>query len=213
MRHLISAITRRVFPPTETLEGYDEPDLVEVIFQKTMAYDPDGDWGEMGGVSSVLGFGGGCGQHYKLAGRQSADVHWAVVETSAMLARARELATEKLQFFTDISDAQKWLGAIDVMHSNSVLQYTPDPEDTLRRLCGLRARRMIWERTTLSKKHIEREVQSSLLGGNVPASFPRLKEKIVRYTRIKIPEQTFLRPHESYVLTHPAVAWLRFTFR
>src|SRR5258708_10221942 len=116
MRPLISATPRRVFPPTESLEGYDEPDLVEVIFQKTMAYDPHGDWPEMVGVSSVLDFGGGCGQHYKLARRQSPDVHWAVVETSAMLARARELATEKLQFFTDISDAQKWLGSIYLMH-------------------------------------------------------------------------------------------------
>src|SRR5260370_22961305 len=116
-----------------------------------------------------------------------------------------EMGTEKFKFFTDISDAQKWLGAIDVMHSNSVLQYTPDPEDTLRRLCGLRARRMIWERTTLSKTHIEREVQSSLLGDNGPGSLPGLKEKIVRYTRIKIPEQTFLRAHESYVLTELVV--------
>lgn len=213
MRHLISAITRRVFPPTETLEGYDEPDLVEVIFQKTMAYDPHGDWPEMVGVSSVLDFGGGCGLHYKLARRQSPEIRWAVVETPAMFKRASELATDKLQFFTDISDAQKWLGAIDVMHSNSVLQYTPDPEDTLRRLCGLRARRMIWERTTLSKTHIEREVQSSLLGDNGPGSLPGLKEKIVRYTRIKIPEQTFLRAHESYVLTERGVDWFRFTLR
>jgi hypothetical protein len=164
MRHLISAITRRIFPPTETLEGYAEPDLIEVIFQKTRAYDPHGDWPEMAGVSSVLDFGGGCGLHYKLARRQSPDIRWAVVETPAMLERASGLATEKLQFFAAISDAQKWLGAIDVMYSNSVLQYTPDPEDTLKRLCDLRARRMIWERITLSRAHIEREVQSSLLG-------------------------------------------------
>src|SRR5260370_29784385 len=109
MRRLISAITRRIFPPTETLEGYDEPDLVEVIFQKTRAYDPHGDWPEMVGFSSVLDFGGGCGLHYKLARRQSPDIRWAVVETPAMLERASELATEKLRFFTDISDAPKWL--------------------------------------------------------------------------------------------------------
>ena len=38
MRQLISAITRRIFQPTETLEGYDEPDLVEVIFQKSAVF-------------------------------------------------------------------------------------------------------------------------------------------------------------------------------
>jgi hypothetical protein len=213
IRQLISAITRRIFPPTETLEGYAEPDLIEVIFRKTRAYDPRGDWPEMAGVSSVLDFGGGCGVHYKLARRQSPDIRWAVVETPAMLERASELATEKLQFFGDISEAQKWLGAIDVMYSNSVLQYTPDPEDTLTRLCRLRARRMIWDRITLSKAHIEREVQSSLLGDNGPGSLPGLKEKIVRYTRTKIPEQTFLRAHEHYVLMERGVDWFRFDLR
>lgn len=211
MRSFVSAIHRRIFPPTETLEGYAEPELVEVIFQKTKAYDPRGDWPEMEGVSSVLDFGGGCGLHYKLARLQSQDIRWAVVETPAMLERASELATDKLQFFTDISEAQRWLGAIDVMHSNSVLQYTPDPEDILKRLCGLRAKRMIWERLSLSKEHIEREVQSSLLGDNGPGSLPGLKEKTVRYTRTKIPEQTFLRAHEGYVLTERGENWFRFS--
>jgi hypothetical protein len=213
MHRLLSAISRRIFPPTETLEGYAEPELVEVIFQKTRAYDPLGDWPEMVGVSSVLDFGGGCGLHYRLARRQSPDIRWAVVETPAMLERAKELATDKLQFFTDMAEAQKWLGAIDVMHSNSVLQYTPDPEDTLKRLCGLHAGRMVWERIALSKTHIEREVQSSLLGDNGPGSLPGLKEKIVKYARTKIPEQTFLRAHESYELTERGVDWFRFTLR
>ena len=35
MRYLISAFSRRFFPPTETFEGYDAPELIEVIFQKT----------------------------------------------------------------------------------------------------------------------------------------------------------------------------------
>src|SRR5207244_2202966 len=138
----------------------------------------------------VLDFGGGCGLHYKLGRLQSPDIRWAIVETPAMLERANELATDKLQFFTDISEARKWLGAIDVMYSNSVLQYTAEPENTLERLCGLRAKRMIWERISLSKAHVEREVQSSMLGDNGPGSLPGLKEKIVRYTRTKIPEQT-----------------------
>jgi hypothetical protein len=100
------------------------------------------------------------------------------------------------------------------MHSNSALQCTPDPEDTLKRLWGLRAKRMIWERTTLSKAHTEREVQSSLLGDNGSGSLPGPKEKIAKYTRTKIPEQTFLRAHErSYVLTERGVDWFRFALR
>jgi hypothetical protein len=45
-----------------------------------------------------------------------------VVETPALIKRATELATDQLQFFTDISEAQTWLDRIDVMHSNSALQ-------------------------------------------------------------------------------------------
>jgi hypothetical protein len=199
VRRFFSAISRRPFPPTETLEGYAEPELVEVIFQKTKAYNPKGDWPEMAGVSSVLDFGGGCGLHFKLARRSSPDIRWAVVETPAMIERATEIATDKLRFFTDISEAQTWLGPIDVMHSNSALQYTPDPEDILKRLCYLRAKRMTWERITLSEANVERELQSSLLGDNGPGSLAGLREKTVRYIRTKIPEQTFLGAHNDYV--------------
>src|SRR5258708_14771405 len=118
MRRFISAISRRLFPPTETLEGYAEPELIDVIFQKTKAYDPGGDWPEIAGVSSVLDFGGGCGLHYKLARRQSPDIRWAGVETPAMLERASALATEELRFFTDISYAPMLVRAIVGLHSS-----------------------------------------------------------------------------------------------
>jgi len=210
MRHFISAVARRIFPPTETLEGYAQPELIEVIFQKTMAYDPRDNWPEMAGVSSVLDFGGGCGRHYKRAQRLSPSVRWAIVETPAMVERASVLSTDRLRFFNDISQAQQWLGAIDVMHSDSVLQYTADPEETLTQLCSLRAKRMIWERLSLSAANIERGVQSSLLGDNGPGFLPGLKEKLVRYTRIKIPEKVFLNAHQDHLLVERGPDWFRF---
>jgi hypothetical protein len=214
MRRLISAVTRRMFPPTQTLEGYSNPELVEVIFQKAKAFIPRDDWPEMDGVSSVLDFGGGCGQHYKLAQRQSPNIRWAVVETPEMVERASMLATDRLQFFTDLSQAKQWLGEIEVMHSNSALQYTPAPEQTLTQLCGLRASRMIWERLSLSDANLEREVQSSMLGDNGPrGTLPGLKEKIVKYTRIKIPEASFIRGHENYTLTDRGTDWFRFSLK
>src|SRR5258708_8091268 len=88
MRLFISAISRRLFPPTETLEGYAEPELIDVIFQKTKAYDPKGDWPEIAGVSSVLDFGGGCGLHYKLARRRAPGISLGVGETPSMVKRA-----------------------------------------------------------------------------------------------------------------------------
>jgi putative methyltransferase (TIGR04325 family) len=205
--HQLLALVRRLIPPSETIEGYEQPELIEVIFLKTLAFNPQGDWLEMKGVSSVLDFGGGCGIHYKQA--RSPGIRWAVVETPAMVERAKELATEKLQFFTSISVAADWLGSIDVMHSNGALQYTPDPEQTIRQLCALQAKKMLWQRVLLSNSHAEREIQSSLLGDNGPGTL-RIKEKTVRYARTKIPERAFLDAHAGYMLAGRGPDWFSF---
>jgi putative methyltransferase (TIGR04325 family) len=114
MRDVMTAIARPLFPPAETLDGYEHSELVDVIFRKTVAFAPRDMWPEMAGAATVLDFGGACGLHYKQA--QSSSVRWAVVETPAMAERARALASDKLRFFTSISDAAAWLGPIDVMH-------------------------------------------------------------------------------------------------
>jgi len=195
MRQLIAKVAKRLMPPRETLEGYEHPELVEVIFQKTKTYQPSGEWPEIAGATSVLDFGGACGIHYKQA--QLPNVRWAVVDTPAMVARASELATAKLKFFSSIQEAAAWLGPIDVMHSNGALQYTPNPESTLRRLCGLRASRMIWKRVYFGPS----EHQISLLSSNGPG-FYQAKEKSVIYPRIGIPENVFMDAHAGYTLEH-----------
>jgi putative methyltransferase (TIGR04325 family) len=176
---LVSRLWRRLRPPSETIEGYQHPDLVDVVFKKALAYAVIGEWPEMLGVTSVLDFGGGFGDHYKLARLQSPSIKWAVVETPAMVAKAAELATGRLRFFSSIPEAAAWLGSIEVMHSSGALQYTPEPEVTLRELCGLRAKRMLWQRMALSTDRLEREMQSSNLGDNGPGRLAGLKEKIV----------------------------------
>jgi putative methyltransferase (TIGR04325 family) len=211
MRKLLATIIRRLRPPADVLNGYEQPELVEVVFRKTLAYIPDRDWPGIAGVTSVLDFGGGCGIHYKQA--QLPDVRWAVVDTAMMVARASEIATDKLRFFSDISAAADWLGDIDVMHSNSALQYAPDPEQTLRQLCGLRARRMLWYRTLLAERATESEVQSSFLSDNGPGRIALAKEKTVRYVRTKIAEREFLDAHTDYDLAARGVDWFKFTLK
>jgi len=117
------------------------------------------------------------------------------VDTPAMVARASELATDKLKFFSSIQEAADWLGPIDVMHSNGALQYTPAPETTLRQLCELGASRMIWGRLYFGQP----EKQVSLLSENGPGQM-RLKEKSVRYSRLGISEAAFLEAHQGYSL-------------
>jgi hypothetical protein len=181
-----------------TIMGYEHPQLVEVVFQKTLAYEPSRDWPEIAGANTVLDFGGGCGVHYKDANSKS--VRWAVVETPAMVARAKELETDRLRFFTDIREAARWLGSIDVMYSNGALQYSESPELTLARLCELRAKQMIWERLALSSgDETQREAQTSSLGDNGPGK-RRHGPAIVEYVSAAMPATTFLDAHRGYRL-------------
>ncbi|MCK1719894.1 hypothetical protein [Bradyrhizobium sp. 141] len=70
----LQRVRRKLFQPKETIEGYENPELVETIFRKTVAYKPGGDWPLVAGLGAVLDFGGGAGLHYKLALRQSPDI-------------------------------------------------------------------------------------------------------------------------------------------
>jgi putative methyltransferase (TIGR04325 family) len=199
---LLNRIRSWIVPP-ETIHGYEQPELVEVIFQKTKAYRPNSKWNES--ATTVLDFGGGCGLHYKEA---ALDAKWAVVETPTMVHRARELATERLKFFTSIKAARDWLGHVDLMHSNGALQYTHEPEATLAELVSLRAKVMLWKRVGLSNAE-EKSLQISNLKDNGPGSIS-IKDKLVTYPITRIPERVFLTAHQGYRLVEQHGSEYRF---
>ena len=192
------------------IDGYEHPELLDVIHRKARDYRPDREWPEMREVSSVLDFGGGCGHHYKEAALASPRIRWAVVETPGMVARAADLATDHLRFFDNVEAARDWLGPIDVMHSNGALQYAPDPLKMLLTLCALGAERLIWNRVALSIA-LERRLQSSRLGDNGPGKAPPgLTNKTVKYAYTAIPEAEFLAAHSGYELTERGTDWFKF---
>jgi putative methyltransferase (TIGR04325 family) len=197
---LMQKLKRKLFPPREVIEGYESEELVETIFRKTIAYDPAGDWPLVAGVNSVLDFGGGAGLHYKLARKQSPGIRWAVVETPAMAHRARQLATNRLMFFSDIREAADWLGEVELMHSNGAIQYVPDAIETIRTLCATRPAALAWYRVPISDADAKAEVQTSFLSDNGPGSLSTSKDKLVKYARNWIPAQTFLDAHDGYRL-------------
>lgn len=196
-------LIRSLIPPAETIHGYEQPELIEVVFQKTKAYRPNTSWDES--AKTVLDFGGGCGLHYKEA---RLDAKWAVVETPAMVQRAQELATEQLRFFTSISAAADWLGEIDLLHSNGALQYTPEPELVLNELISLRAKVMLWKRISLSEKR-RVGLQTSRLVDNGPGRIS-VKNKLVTYTLTQISENDFLTAHRGYRLVDKRESSFRF---
>lgn len=187
--------------PAGVLEGYESPDLINLVFEKTTAFLPTDSWPDIVGAATVLDFGGGCGLHYKQAIIEAPQVRWAVVETPAMVAKAATLATDRLKFFTDVHEAARWLGPIDVMHSSGALQYVPDPLATLSGLCLLRAKTMLWSRMFLSDEDFYAETQSSKLVDNGPGRAPAgTPNMIVKHERRAIPEDVFLKAHRSYSL-------------
>jgi putative methyltransferase (TIGR04325 family) len=210
MRELAGRLMRRLRPPTETIHGYEHPEVVQVVFQKTLAYKPDADWPDIAGAKTVLDYGGGCGRHYKQA--RSDTVRWAVVETPAMVARAKELSTDRLQFFTDISEAAAWLSDIDVMHSNGALHFAEDPEQTAKQLCSIGAERLIWDRMHLTTEGAPQTgIQTSHLVDNGPGRAPRgITNKAIEYGYTRIPTAKFIEAHAGYNLRDRGPDWFRF---
>jgi len=180
---LIQKLRRRLLPPRGTIEGYESDELVDTIYRKTVAYQPKANWPLVDGLSAVLDFGGGAGVHYKTASRQSPDVRWAVVETPAMVRRAKELATEKLRFFERIEEAADWLGNVDLVHSNGAIQYVPDAFGTIQALCAIMPAKLVWYRVPISDGEARREIQTSYLSDNGPGQLSSSEEKLVRYEK------------------------------
>lgn len=212
MRKLLATLLQPRLPSLQGV-GYEHPELLEMVFRKAVAFDKsEAAWPDMVGVSSVLDFGGGCGHHYKQAVRHSPNVRWAVVETPAMASRASEIATDRLRFFDNVSDARDWLdGNIDVMHSNGALQCTPDPLRTLRELCAVQARLMLWQRMCLSRRVFEYEIQNSQLHHNGPGKPPAdVQNKIVSILRTRLPEPLFVATHGNYRIVERGRDWFKF---
>ena len=196
----LQRLRNTLFPQREVIEGYENDDLVETIFRKTVAYNPAGKWPLVENASAVLDFGGGAGIHYKAAQQQSPDVRWAVVETPAMVRKASVLATNRLRFFTEIDKAADWLGHIDLMHSDGAIQYVDDAITTVKLLCATLPAKMIWYRVPIIDGAAREETQTSLLSHNGPGKLATGADKLVKYARHWIPETTFVTAHEGYRL-------------
>ena len=211
MRALLVEVKRRFHALSGSLDGYQNYNVVEAVFQKTKLYEPDHAWPELFGISSVLDFGGACGHHYKMARKTCPNIRWAVVETPEMTNRAFELSTENLKFFSEISEAANWLNKIDLVYSNGALHCTSEPKEHLRKLCSLRASSMWWDRTDLSTEEEKRVTNYSLLGEHGPGTNRRFKGLAVKTQKILISESAFLNAHQGYDLLARGKDWFRFT--
>lgn len=164
--------------------GYNDDEIADVIAYKTaLAIDPRQLAPEQAinsilaiGISAaettarplkVLDFGGGCGFHYfRVTPAIRAPLRWALVETPTMAERAAKVANGRFDVFTTIDDASSVLGGVDLVHASSVIQYLPDPLETLKSLAALHAPHFLLARLPVWGMAQTVGVQNSPLSAN-----------------------------------------------
>jgi putative methyltransferase (TIGR04325 family) len=146
-------------------------------------------------IFSVLDFGGGAGHHQFLAKKFFKDVSfdWTVVETEAMSTAAQQgIKDEGLSFISSLSSIDK-AKKFDLIYSNSAIQYTQDPLNTLRGLLNLDFGYFFITRvplTTGSSQIVY--LQESMLSQNGPGPAPYdFQEKWVKYENCIVSKDSF----------------------
>ena len=201
------------------ITDYEAEALTDFVYQKTLAFNRttalDFDMGSerlllavgmalSGATPSepcrVLDFGGACGAHHKLATLFFDDVafRWAVVETPSMVRKARVLETSSLKFFEDIPSALIWLESVDLVSSNSVLQYLKDPLQTVRQLLELSPKVALWERLMLSDGPTRADKQRTMLFNHGPGAVPAgFRNRPVVNDIVRLSRADLLAAHEA----------------
>jgi putative methyltransferase (TIGR04325 family) len=186
--------------------GYEMADLVEIVFRKTTIYRDNCDLQDNKSVTAaemmalfalglaygdrdqinVIDFGGACGAHFfrlKSLLNNSVPLRWHVVETQAMVSRAKELSNTELQFFDSLSAAAASFDHVDVVFSSGTLQYVSDPSKMLMELIACNGKYLALARLALAHGNYPIvSIQESRLSDNGPGPLPPgFKDGLSRY--------------------------------
>lgn len=208
--------------------GYENEMLVDVVFQKTLNYKNElKSSGSLAALEAslqsmigillaeletntnktinVIDLGGACGAHYfymRGALGNKKTFRWHVVETPAMVKKAKLFETDELHFFDDISIAKAaFKSDIDYFHSSGAIQYFPEPERTLKEVFSSEARFVMLSRLALSSGRREViAVQETMLSANGPGPLPiGVQDRLCKYPVIYYPKQKLEELiHEKY---------------
>jgi putative methyltransferase (TIGR04325 family) len=214
---MLLGLTRAPFRANEA--SYAAESLVEVVYRKTRALDrrsiPNMPGAERTLLAAslaaarcaarplrVIDLGGACGVHYAVAQLLKLPLRWAVVESPAMATRAADLASDELNFFSDMQTANDWLGGVDLLFSSGTIQYMSEPIEALSLTLSLSPPVVVWTRMALVEGgRSVTKTQKSWLSENGHGSMPPgLKDAMVSYPITKLPRSDFLRAHANYEL-------------
>lgn len=187
--------------------GYEDDGLVRVVFEKTRLLKVHMLSGEMPlseyGTQSLLAvlmtwhqigdrdrlrvidFGGACGAHYfQIRPFLPRDVRldWVVIETPAMVKKARSIEADELHFAASMREAKERLAQVDLLHSSGTLQYVSDLQAALKSLLDSRPAFIFMNRLVLSASDSLISVQESMLGANGPGPLPDgIQDRVCKY--------------------------------
>lgn len=146
----------------------------------------------------VMDFGGACGALYFQMRKyfpQNLKIQWAVVETPAMVKKAKNLESEELKFYDSIEDAVNQLINIDVLHTSATLQALENPREYLLKLLNLKSKYIFFNRVGVHKGEKDLyTVHRSKLSWNGPGDLPEgYLDKWVKYPYGFMSEAFFLQ--------------------
>jgi putative methyltransferase (TIGR04325 family) len=201
----------------ESGEGYENSDLINMIFLKSEIFSKELDrkpYPEIRSTAlhsliaalaasrnksriSVIDFAGSFGVHYHIVRKclgSSVSLDWKIVETAAVVKKAKQLETDHLKFYDSIGDAVKAGGEIDLIHCSSGLQYSPDPYSVLQDMCDSRARMILFCRMNMTRGNQDIiTIQKSMLSENGVGPAPaNISDRWVQYPNTAIQKNKFL---------------------
>jgi putative methyltransferase (TIGR04325 family) len=143
----------------------------------------------------VLDFGGACGTHYFETRRffgSTVKFKWIVVETPEMVSSAKNHGFENEEIFF-VDSLEKINGSIDLVHSSGALQSVSNWLDYLKRLVGLNAKYMLFNRMMFNENdRTFVTIQKSRLSDNGPGPMPeKYKDKDIFYPHTTISYSSF----------------------
>jgi len=210
---LLRFLIRKRLVKTKSIQGYESRQLVDLIIwknlnlrrlQSNISSDINsfrilaavGLARQKTTTMRVLDFGGGGGHHQLIAKQFFSDIdfEWIVIETPSLVESAREKIHETgLLFSSEPIGAQKKI-ELDLIHSNSAVQYTENPAETIEQLLLLNFRLIFLTRIpVISKGKYFEYTQESMLSSNGPGPGPQdfvdaavfYKTRIIELSNVK----------------------------
>ncbi|MFN8115499.1 MAG: methyltransferase, TIGR04325 family [Bacteroidia bacterium] len=201
------------------IESYYSDDLINVIFEKTKIYKKELQLKAHQSFNSsevnlltaillvykfkksetinVIDFGGACGSHYyqvRECLEKNIKLKYCVVETSAMVRKAKVLSSDELSFNENLENtAYSYNSDIDLIHTSGTLQSIDEPYKYLEKIFNCNATYILFNRLTMTTGNRDLiTVQTSKLSSNGIGSLPDgFKDRLVKYPHINIRKSKF----------------------